>query len=65
MSQYDDDAERLGDICEMCGLTMYACTCTDAPPCPYCDGECVVDTDDDDNGGMNCPMCGGSGISED
>lgn len=29
MSEYDDDAERLSEICDICGETFYTCKCGD------------------------------------
>lgn len=29
MNQHDDDAERLGDTCEFCGLKFHECECDD------------------------------------
>ena len=35
MTQYDDDADLLGEACEQCGTPNIACRCGD--PCPACD----------------------------
>lgn len=34
MSTYDDDAERLGDECDMCGEPVLECRCDER--CPTC-----------------------------
>lgn len=35
MTQYDDDADLLGEACEQCGMPNIACCCGDQ--CPACD----------------------------
>lgn len=47
MSQYDDDAERLGDICDGCGQPFAICDCSEMD---YYDPD-PADCDDAEIGG--------------
>lgn len=54
MSEYDDDAERLGDTCDGCGLPFVQCDCEEPPEGVFCD-KCGAPVASD--GDRLCPMC--------
>jgi ribosomal protein S27AE len=58
MSQYDDDADRLGDVCDHCGELFGRCDCDRdeeyVPGCVKC-GRVLAD----DTEGVYCGECGG------